>query len=276
MAAGALQPLMHEQTPGLRQLRPPTVRASWAASSLRQRLGRGLVIVLLAAVFLAATGAFGTDAAPPPVRFGYWLGVMLAGGLIGAAVLETLGRRGWLEERPWLQGVAATLAISLPETVVVWAASAAVFDQPWRPEAVALSFPSVVLVSAAMVALNHLAAGRPVQTHEAAPGAPARRFLDRLPPKLRGAELHAVEAEDHYLRLHTSRGSDLILMRLSDALVELQGLEGAQTHRSWWVARGAVAEARRADGRAVLKLKGGVEAPVSRTYARALREAGWF
>jgi len=65
-------------------------------------------------------------------------------------------------------------------------------------------------------------------------------------------------------------------MRLGDALAELEGLEGAQTHRSWWVSRHAVVEARRADGRAVLKLKSGAEAPVSRTYARALREAGWF
>ncbi len=38
------------------------------------------------------------------------------------------------------------------------------------------------------------------------------------------------------LHFHTDRGSDLILMRLSDALTELKGLEGAQTHRSWWVA----------------------------------------
>jgi DNA-binding LytR/AlgR family response regulator len=85
-----------------------------------------------------------------------------------------------------------------------------------------------------------------------------------------------VEAEDHYLRLHTSRGQDLILMRLSDAVAELEGIEGAQTHRSWWVAKAAVEAARRGDGRATLQVKGGVEAPVSRAYAKALREAGWF
>ena len=63
---------------------------------------------------------------------------------------------------------------------------------------------------------------------------------------------------------------------LADAVAELDGLEGAQTHRSWWVAQAAVAEARRADGRAVLVLKSGVEAPVSRTYVRALQDEGWF
>jgi DNA-binding LytR/AlgR family response regulator len=85
-----------------------------------------------------------------------------------------------------------------------------------------------------------------------------------------------VEAQDHYLRLHTSKGQDLILMRLSDAIAELDGIEGARTHRSWWVARGAVVSAERAEGRATLTLTDGAQAPVSRSYVKPLREAGWF
>jgi DNA-binding LytR/AlgR family response regulator len=65
-------------------------------------------------------------------------------------------------------------------------------------------------------------------------------------------------------------------MRLSDAADELEGLEGAQVHRSWWVARDAIVEARRGDGRATLTLKDGSEVPVSRTYARQLRARGWI
>ena len=71
------------------------------------------------------------------------------------------------------------------------------------------------IVTAGMTALNFLVQRRPPETHAAPAGAPGPRFLDRLPMKLRGAELYAVEAEDHYLRLHTARGQDLILMRLS-------------------------------------------------------------
>jgi DNA-binding LytR/AlgR family response regulator len=135
----------------------------------------------------------------------------------------------------------------------------------------------VLLVSLAMNYVNALAGRRPLHTHAlVGPDAPPARLLERLPARLRGAEIHAVEAEDHYLRLHTSKGSDLILMRLSDAISELEGLEGAQTHRSWWVARQAVQGARRLDGRAVLELPGGVKAPVSRRYARVLKAEGWF
>jgi DNA-binding LytR/AlgR family response regulator len=127
-----------------------------------------------------------------------------------------------------------------------------------------------------MTALNFLVQRKPPETHASPAGAPAPRFLDRLPPRLRGAEIRAVEAQDHYLRLHTSKGEDLILLRLSDAVAELEGIEGAQTHRSWWVAKNAVEDARRNDGRAILSLRGGIEAPVSRAYAKALRDAGWF
>jgi DNA-binding LytR/AlgR family response regulator len=85
-----------------------------------------------------------------------------------------------------------------------------------------------------------------------------------------------VEAEDHYLRLHTSLGQDLILMRLGDAVTELEGIEGARTHRSWWVARDAVSRVEREDGRVRLVLVDGASAPVSRAYIKALRAAGWF
>ena len=93
---------------------------------------------------------------------------------------------------------------------------------------------------------------------------------------MRSAEIWAVEAEDHYLRLHTSAGQDLILLRMADAIAELEGQEGMQVHRSWWVARAAIVDARRGDGRATLTLKDGTEAPVSRTYAAELRRRGWI
>jgi DNA-binding LytR/AlgR family response regulator len=85
-----------------------------------------------------------------------------------------------------------------------------------------------------------------------------------------------VRSEDHYLRLITARGEDLILMRLADAVGELDGLEGAQVHRSWWVARAAVRAVRRSDGRIALELPNGVLAPVSRANVRALKAAGWL
>jgi DNA-binding LytR/AlgR family response regulator len=139
-------------------------------------------------------------------------------------------------------------------------------------------FGAVLLISAAMTAIMIVVNQPGRVTHAATADATPSpvRFLERLPPKLRGAAIYAVSAEDHYLRLHTSKGSDLILMRLADAISELEGLEGAQTHRSWWVAKDAVESTRRDGDRVTLTLKGGVEAPVSRPNIKPLREAGWF
>jgi DNA-binding LytR/AlgR family response regulator len=103
---------------------------------------------------------------------------------------------------------------------------------------------------------------------------PVTTFLDRLPVKFRTAELHAISSEDHYLRVHTSLGEELILMRLADAVRELSGADGLQVHRSWWVAKSGVTEEKRVDGRSLLVLPSGTEVPVSRSYRNKAKDAG--
>lgn len=246
-------------------------------------VGRPMAIAVVAAVFMAVAGAFGTGAAPLGARFGYWLTGMPLASLVGTAVFMPVYRMGWMEDRPLLLAAILALVMAVPLTVLIWFLSAMFFPQyaSSDPRYLPGYFPVVLLVSVIMTAINYLAAERAARgqdhaTHAAPAGSGPAKFLERIPLKLRGAELYAVEAEDHYLRLHTAKGSDLILMRLADAVAELEGIEGAQTHRSWWVAKAAVTAAKRADGRAVLTLKNGAEAPVSRSYAGALRDAGWF
>ena len=101
-------------------------------------------------------------------------------------------------------------------------------------------------------------------------------FLARIPAKISDGGLYAISSEDHYLRIQTSRGSDLILMRLADAIAELKGYDGMQVHRSWWVARQSVDHVKREQGRIFLILRDETAVPVSRTFAPALRAAGWL
>ena len=171
--------------------------------------------------------------------------------------------------------IAASVATPLTLVILGWVAL--VRHVPLTLALVGNILPSAFGSSLVMTALAFLVRRQqPTQTHAAPPSAPPPKFLARLPPQLAGAEIFAVEAEDHYLRLHTSLGQDLILMRLVDAIAELEGVEGAQTHRSWWVARAAITSAERLDGRATLTLKDGAEVPVSRGFAKKLRSAGWF
>jgi DNA-binding LytR/AlgR family response regulator len=241
---------------------------------------RTQTIAIVAGLFLAFAGAFGTSAQPLPQRLGYWVTTMVLTSLVGMAVVMPIF--ALVARRPVTLAMGLAFLLALPVTVLVWFLGALFFPQnpPLSLKHLPQIFPPVLLVSVIMTVVNYLAADRArraaVITHAAPAGAAPPKFLERLPVKLRGGELYAVAAEDHYLRLHTSKGSDLILMRLADAVAELEGLEGAQTHRSWWVAKAAVADARRSDGRGTLVLKNGVEAPVSRSYAAALRDAGWF
>lgn len=235
---------------------------------------RGLAVALVAGLFLTFSGAFGTDEAPLPPRLAYWMTLMVVGYLWGAFVVRVFHRAHPPTDNVWLNAGLGALAMSVPFTVVVWSATRVIFRSEVPFSRLWMLFGPVLLVSLALTAINVLIESRREVTTAAGPSPP--KFLDRLPLKLRGAEVWAVEAEDHYLRLHTSKGQDLILMRLADAVAELEGIEGAQVHRSWWVSRDAIAGARRGDGRATLTLKDGAEVPVSRTYAGQLRERGWI
>jgi DNA-binding LytR/AlgR family response regulator len=251
------------------KLAPPR----WGPYGDRAGWLRGFAICVVAAVFMAIVGAFGSGRLPLPVRLVYWMALILLGWLWGAVLARRVFRRPSASGGLWWRVLVVSLALSAPLTLVVAYASRLAYHARFALADLPQLFLSVLVVSLALTTLNVLVDRSPaVTTADAA----APKFLDRLPLKLRGAEVWAVEAEDHYLRLHTSKGQDLILMRLSDAVAELEGIEGAQAHRSWWVARDAIADARRGDGRATLTLKDGSQVPVSRTYARVLRERGWI
>ena len=222
-------------------------------------------------LILAAAGAFGTGREPFLGRAIWFVASAVTLAFIGYGVDYALRGDARLSGRRPLRLALVAAVMTGLTTLLSFGISMAAGGARWA------DLPGYLLVSLVMsAAITGLAFAlfrdRPDEP-EAAPGPP--RFLERLPPKLRGAEVWAVEAEDHYLRLHTSKGQDLILMRLGDAVAELAGIEGAQVHRSWWVARDAVTDIKRGDGRATLTLKDGVQAPVSRTYAAMLRKRGW-
>lgn len=239
---------------------------------------RNIGVSIAAGVFLAAIGAMGTAQDPFLTRLLYWTPMMVGGALVADLVVKLVLRIPRVGANLWVFGAVLALAITLPIAVLVWVYTNLIFGRPLVFEDLPGYLGPVFTVAAAMTAIMIVVNQPGRVTHAALPGETTQpvRFMERLPAKLKGAAIYAVSAEDHYLRLHTSKGSDLILMRLADAIAELEGLEGAQTHRSWWVARDAVESARREGDRAVLVLKDGVEAPVSRPNVKPLKDAGWF
>jgi hypothetical protein len=228
-------------------------------------------------LFLSFVEAFGTSGTPFVPRSLFMIAISWIGVSLGLVTYRLAARLPWGLRRPWLTALTSGLLMWPPMSFIVWGATWAIPSGGAPVSAIPSYFGYSLVMCVGMTFLARYASlRRQGITHAAVPGASPVRFLERLPLKLRGGEVWAVEAEDHYLRLHTSKGQDLILLRLADAVAELEGIEGAQVHRSWWVARDAVAEARRGDGRATLTLKDGSEVPVSRTYAKLIRERGWM
>ena len=245
----------------------------------------GFVVATIAAVFMTISGAMGTGGVPFWTRLLYWIVVMETGAVIGVGVTSGVQSWGRLQRRPIVEVLVIAILIAFPLTLGVIGAGMILLEMD-RPSVGGMvrNFGLVAFVSAIITGITYaigsrrkaiiaLAAIEPLSPTTANED---NRFRARLPLHLRSSRLLALASEDHYLRVYTDVGNAMILMRLSDATAELAGENGAQTHRSWWVARDAVVKTVRGDGKAVLTLTGGIEAPVSRTYYKSLSAQGWF
>ena len=209
-------------------------------------------------------------------RLVYWSGICMltfpvAFGL-SVAISVILNDRGLPD------AVARTLAgaiAGLPVAAIVWLWNLVSGDID--PATFTGHFPALlrmagvtVPISAAVSLLFYLVTSN---TRAAAdvPQATARAeiaFFKRLPVEL-GRDIISLQAQDHYVRVTTTRGSEMILIRLADAENELGTGLGERVHRSWWVAAAHASRIERTDGRMELVLSNGTSVPVSRSYREA-------
>jgi LytTr DNA-binding domain len=244
---------------------------------LLRRAAAETALLLAMGLFLGALGPFGAAAESALIRFTYWPIVIVGGGVIGIAIDAVVSARlaGF-----WTRLAADTLLMTAPVTGLVWCVSELMLGLPANQPHLAPLFYQVAVISFGVMLLRQLA-WRGVWTERTAadaepPPEASDPFRQRLSARRRSARLLAVEAEDHYLRVHTDAGDELITARFSDALPELSRITGYQTHRSWWVAAGAIEAVRWRRGRGELRLAGGLTVPVSRTHSATLKREGWF
>ena len=243
---------------------------------------------------LGLVGPFGTYEIPAIVRLAYWMGCTLIGYAVYRPV-QTVA--GWLAAETritlWMALLITAGLAALPLTVLIafiqsgmqfgivfWAANFSLLYAQVFAIGVAIQYLMRALFADAPAEVSGIEPNNrpliPLDVRELPKQAPPdARFFERLPPEL-GHHLVCLEMQDHYVHAHTLAGSAMILMRLRDAIAELDGVEGAQVHRSWWVARDQVRAIRR-DGRAIrLELANGLLAPVARNREGGLKQDGWF
>ena len=227
-------------------------------------LGLGLIFAWL--------GVYNTGRLPFYKSFVFWSSTMAVG--LGTSVVVSpyiWGPRFENMAAIFKIGIAAAL-ISLPVTLVLM-----VFfnSAPWQVIYFLIQYGYVLVISLIVTSAAYLLdILQDKDTPDSNGTDPVAGFLERLPVKFRTAELYAISSEDHYLRVHTSLGEELILMRLADAVRELSKVEGLQVHRSWWVAKSGVTDEKKADGRSFLILPAGTEVPVSRSYRNKAKDVG--
>jgi hypothetical protein len=250
------------------------------ASGTSGRSTRVAIVATIAATIVCViSGPFHTAALPWPTRSLFWLT------LIGWNVVKW---RSWTRLAPLrlprghagvvahVLGGAILLNLTLPlEINWLFMAVGVPVQVAWA--GVFLAAAAISLLIGVIIAL--IAAPAPplsdaaATTAVAAPPAPAP--ASGLAARVAIADLHAIVAEDHYLRLHLADGRQpLVLYRFGDALQELAGHPGLQVHRSAWVADAAQPRALREGRKWRLQLASGVIVPVSQTFVPALRARG--
>lgn len=130
--------------------------------------------------------------------------------------------------------------------------------------------------------LDPLAASPPEERQVAIEGrsgaeiaASAPRLLLRLGPGFQ-APIIALQSEDHYVRVHGAKGSELLLMRLRDAIAEMDATPGEQVHRSWWVARDGTLGLAKSGRSWTVRLINGELAPVARESVGRIQRSGFL
>ena len=240
-----------------------------------RRLALELVLLTGVGLILSVLGPYRTLDVPPLLRTTYWLLAVTGSGLVGIAIDSVLGPH---IRSFWLRVVTVSLAMTAPVTLYIYALNAWLLDLPRRWWLLPQLAWQVLVVALLLMALRALAWRRVVETRTIVePPLPEaeRAFRLRLSARRRSARLIAVEAEDHYVRVHTDAGSELVSMRFAEAVEELARAHGYRLHRSWWASADAIEGIRWKRGTGEVRLAGGIMAPVSRSCAATLKRAGW-
>jgi len=224
----------------------------------------------IAGLILVILSPYGTHNFTFSARLVFWVGLCITGG-IGAAGFDFLLTKLGRILPPWQQAIGQSIGATLMVAIFYFGLTQLNNQMPpFRNIVLILFYIWVISLTISGVGMLIRKRQQPTDKSENRPV-----LIDRLKPQLRNAEIYALAAEDHYVRIMTSKGDDLILMRLSDAIKEISPLPGLSPHRSWWVAESGVKQVKKTGDKLSLLLNNETVVPVSRNSTKSLREAGW-
>lgn len=217
----------------------------------------------------------------------YWVGRL--GAVAGSIALANWVLDRWFTERwlspAWLKpAVISILLAVIPMTVVEMSLETLVPQSPdqddsqWREVSMALAFAAEYATIASILLPLNLLLWFLIDGRTAAPLAESGTlrqpaFLAKS-AGIRVEDIVALSAEEHYVRIITAAGSELVHHRFGEAAQAMPGQLGMRVHRSWWVADRFVTQARRGSRRWKLRALDALWIPVSDSYVGTARERG--
>ena len=226
----------------------------------------------LTSIVVALSGPFGTfDSHTFLWRLVYW-SALIATAIFIAIFFRAIWRqilRGGSETR---EDLAVAISLSLVFAPMIVALNRVVGGPGANSTMGVWTVMGCVLaIAAGTIAFRRAVGESPVFP----PTSTARdRLLWRIPVD-ETVRLARVYSDNHHIRVITSDGSEhRLLMRLRDAVAEIDVEPGFCVHRSHWVAKASIVGVKKSDGRDVVELPCGGTVPIGPKYRPNLIEAG--
>ncbi|OYU19300.1 MAG: hypothetical protein CFE34_06155 [Rhodobacteraceae bacterium PARR1] len=238
---------------------------------------RALLIWAGLTVLLAVGGPLGTlQSCDFEHRVLFWALVVMGMISLSAIMMDMMGRlSGDAPRKRDLIIAAAVVALVLTVPIRALAAGATEVSIEIVTSRTSETLAFLFLTALALSSVRHLELS-PKETitlpQAAEDVSDLPRVVARLEPHLQGGLL-SLTGRDHYVDVRTTAGTGAILMRFSDAMAEVAPVEGAQIHRSHWVAWAAIDGVER-DGNKFYVVTGDQRLPVSRSFRGALAARG--
>ncbi len=245
-------------------------------SILRLRVTFCVWAAVLGVAVLA--GPFGSyDTMSVPIRSAYWAAVISGGFVIGFSARAVM-RAVFGTRHPILFDLGASLFVGVLLGPMIWVLRGWM-DPVLGHEMLSLgriTLHTALITGGVFVVRRQIGAEGPVGYWTAPePEAEERTRLHRrlsCPPS---TEIYCLSAKNHSVEVATSAGVEILRLRLTDAIAEMEPVKGLCTHRSHWVAFAAIAGIEReSGGKMFVVLKNGGRIPVSRKYRSNLENSG--
>jgi len=226
----------------------------------------------LTSLVVALAGPFGTfDSNTFLWRLAYW-SILIAVAIVIAIFCRTVWRHILVDCPIWIEDLAVAVSLSVLFGPLVMMLNKIVGgDEAWQVMGLWAAMGCVLIVAIATIAVRH-AIREMVSKRDPAPA--RDRLLERI-SAMPDARLSRISSDNHHIRIITNDGNEhRLLMRLRDAVSEIDVEPGMFVHRSHWVAEASIARIVETGGRESVELPCGQTLPIGPKFRPNLVEAG--